>query len=240
MLEFETVAVGSVLEARGFAPVRGVGTRRWHGRVDGREADVFLVPMRQTQRRNDVRRRLTVGCRLEVRMSTDLAVKAVFVPEALTNATWMRWIWRWKKMEILAPSPAGLSLLRLVVHDADWGRSLLDSPDAVAAMLGLQSDATSGTVSFSPGAVSWLGRFVHGSMDATATIDALFDGLGTLVTAAQRLPPPTRPAAPGPFARRAASHPLVLVLAFFAAALTLLAVIGAVMLALFLGVRALL
>jgi hypothetical protein len=242
MLEFESIAVGSVLETRGFEPVRGVGTRRWRGRVDGREVDVFLVPTPQTQTHEDVGRRRALGCRLEVRMSIDLAVRAVFVPEALARVAWMRWLWRWKKMEVLASPPVALSSLRLVAYDASWARNLLESAAAVDAMVRLQSvdpGATSGTISFSPGAISWLGRFVHASMDATATFEALFEDLSALADAAQRLPPPTRPAVAGPFARWAASRPLLVVLVFFALSLALLALIGAVMRGLFLGIRAL-
>ena len=238
MLTKEIAAISPLLAERGLQPSPGTGLVRWTGTLRGRTAEVSLVPVGRTRYVGDVRLRQRIGSRLEVALSTTLAVKSVLVPDATARRVWMRQLWRWKSMHLLAAMPAGLSDMRLVAHDAAWGQRLLADPPALAALTSLQevaATAGSGTVWFVPGRVSQLSPVLADVADLPQRVDAALTGLDALASAAEALPPPATPATTGPFVRWFSANPLAGVLVGFVVVLGVFAVLGLLMLLLFLG-----
>jgi hypothetical protein len=71
--------------------------------------------------------------------------------------------------------------------------------------------------------------------DLPQRVDAALTGLDALASAAEALPPPATPATSGPFVRWFSANPLAGVLVGFVVVLGVFAVLGLLMLLLFLG-----
>lgn len=237
LLKNEIAALAPVLEARGLLPSHDTGRVRWHGSVGGRVGEVLLLPVGRMRYAGDVRLRQRVGGRLEVRLSTRLAVKAALIPESTSRSAWLRLLFRWKGMHVLTDLPSMLPGMRLLSHDAGWGQRLLADPaarEALELLHRVAASGASGSVSLVPGWVSLLSPVLADARDLPTRVDAALSALGDLANAAEALPGPERPAVAGPIARWMSANPVAAVLLAFLLALGVLALGGAMFLTIFL------
>jgi hypothetical protein len=114
-----------------------VGSKRWDGVRSSWKWVVRLSRDRRTRYAGEVRTRHTLGYRLRIDISIPVSVRLYIVTKSIASNGLMRWVYRWRRQEVVAGVPPALEGFVVVTANPDWARRLLADPDAVRILGGL-------------------------------------------------------------------------------------------------------
>ncbi|MCK7593492.1 hypothetical protein [Pseudomarimonas salicorniae] len=174
------------------------GAAIWSGSLDGRRVEVAVARQKRTRYVGDIRYSKQLGFMLSIRMDCAVKTRLAFVREGLARQGFVRWLHARFGRQQVRDMPEGLEGFCAVAADADWTRNLLAKPRAAA----LLPDLLAGTgrqghklpgVQLMPGELSYTSPTLEGEAFTLERFKPVLEGLQTLASIAEQLPPPAQP-----------------------------------------------
>lgn len=223
--------VDEVLSGLGFA--REGYTPRWRSERDGRSWSVRFSRDRRTRYAGEVRARFTLGYRLRIDLTTSVRTRLYLVLRSFASGGLVRRIYRWRRLEVLPESPAGLHDLVAVANDPVWGTRLLADPTArgnLAVLSEVREGAgASASVYFEPGSLHYASPRLQPPDVTPDRVTWVVERLTELARTTENLPAPERPATLGRFEKLAKAHPALLAVGLLAGLMATTLIAGLLM-----------
>lgn len=202
-------AVDEALSGLGFA--REGYSPRWRCDHDGRSWTARFSRDRRTRYAGEVRARFTLGYRLRVDVTTSVKARFYLVLRSFASSGLVRRIYRWRRLEVLPDSPAGLPDFVTVANDGVWAARLLADAAASGNLVVLsevrEGAGASASVYLEPGSLHYASPRLQPADVTPERVTWAVERLTELVRAAEALPAPERPATIGPLQVLAKAHP---------------------------------
>ncbi|MGB0133764.1 hypothetical protein [Dokdonella sp.] len=216
------------LESRELERKSGLGKLAWSGQINGRSCIVTLSRQGRTRYTGEVRSREHLGYRLRIELSTAVRVRLFFVRSGFARNPFIRWVYRWRKQQVLADVPTSLDGFDVVTADRDYALRLVHQPRAATTISDLltrnASASLAGSIHFGPGTIHYASPILQ---PETLTPDYTFEAINELLSilaTAEQLPAPKVPCTLTRFERLSKDQPLLV------AALIILAALAALLL----------